>query len=143
MKKTNLLMLILGLFACGLIAAGCGDDDSDDSGSDAATTEATTEEEAPAEEPAEEEPAEEEESSESSSSGGATPEDVLAACEDLIAGTPAEAAGQAGCEAAADALEQCLTEADDVPEDEGARETFVAACEDAADQALAALEAAG
>jgi hypothetical protein len=66
---------------------------------------------------------------------------VLTACEEAIAGTPAEDVGQAGCEQAAEAFETCLTEAEGVDED-SARETALAACQDAADQAVEALEAA-
>ena len=66
---------------------------------------------------------------------------MLAACEDVIAGTPGEEAGQAGCEAAADAFEQCLAQSENV-DDEAAKETALQACQDAADQAVEALESA-
>lgn len=117
------------LLATGLIAVGCGDDDEDEPTTDAPATEA-------------EAPESDSGSEESESSEGSTPADVQAACEDAIAGTPGEEAGQSACEAAADAFEQCATQAESVPEDNGARETAVKACQDAADQTVDALNSA-
>ena len=125
--------VLIALLAVGLIAAGCGDDDDEGSTDEPAATEEATDTGG-----TESDAAETEEASE----GGSTPDDVLAACEDAIAGTPGEQAGQAGCEAAANAFETCLTESEDLP-DEAAKETALAACQDAADQAVAALKAAG
>ncbi len=125
MRIGKWMLALMALLACGLIAAGCGDDDEDSASSD--------------------EPAATEESSDTSSDDteaeGSTPDDVLAACEEAIAGTPGEEAGQPGCEAAAEAFEQCLTQSEDI-EDDASRETALAACQDAADQAVDALKAA-
>ncbi len=118
----------VALLATGLIAAGCGDDDEEAATSDAPATEESSEATS--------------ESEGSSSSEGSTAADVQAACEDAIAGTPGEEAGQPACEAAADAFEQCAAQAEDVPDESGARETAIQACQDAADQAVAALEGA-
>jgi hypothetical protein len=127
-----LVLLVVGLLACGAFAVGCGDDDdststaatptdtsttSDDSGDDTSTT--------------------------SDDSGdSSTPDDVYNACLDVIKGTPAEAAGETACAQARDAFEQCASQADSI-DDAGAHDTAVAACQDAADQAVAALQAAG
>src|SRR5580765_5052267 len=92
MRKGTLLVTFAVLVSFGLFA-GCGGDDSSDSSSTAATT--TTEDT----------------SSGGTSSGGATPDDVYNACIDAISGTPAEAAGKAGCQAAKDAFEQCTQQA--------------------------------
>jgi len=118
MRIAKWMLALMALLACGLIAVGCGDDDDDSSSDEPAT----------------------EESSEAAAEGS-TPDDVLAACEDVIEGTAAEDAGQAGCQAAADAFEQCLAQAEDV-EDEDSRETALTACQNAADQAVEALQAA-
>ena len=119
MRIAKWMLALMALLACGLIAVGCGDDDDDSSSSDEAATEESAE----------------------ASAEGSTPEDVLAACEDVIEGTAAEDAGQAGCEAAADAFEQCLSQSEDI-DDEDTRETAVTACQNAADQAVEALEGA-
>ena len=119
MRIAKWMLALMALLACGLIAVGCGDDDDDSSSSDEPATEETAE----------------------ASAEGSTPEDVLAACEDVIEGTAAEDAGQAGCEAAADAFEQCLAQSEDI-DDEDSRETAVTACQNAADQAVEALESA-
>ena len=60
----------------------------------------------------------------------------------MVEGTPAEAAGQTACGQAREAFEQCASQAEDVAEGD-ARELAIQACQDAADQATAALEAAG
>lgn len=126
MRNAKWILALVGLLACGLIAIGCGDDD-EDTGTDEPATEESSEDTSS------------EDTSEDTSAEGSTPDDVLAACEDAIAGTPGEDAGQAGCEAAADAFETCLAESEDI-EDDSARETALAACQDAADQAVGALE---
>jgi len=125
MRISKWMLALIALLACGLIAAGCGDDDEDSSSSDEPATEESSDSG----------------SDDSSSTEGSTPDDVLAACEEVIEGTAAEDAGQAGCQAAADAFEQCLAQAEDIGND-GARETALGACQDAADQAVAALKAA-
>ena len=129
MRIAKWMLALIALLACGLIAVGCGDDDEDTSSDEPATEETSSSETS------------DEAESDDTSTEGSTPDDVLAACEDAIEGTAAEDAGQAGCQAAADAFEQCLAQAEDVSDD-GARETALAACQDAADQAVAALESA-
>jgi hypothetical protein len=119
MRTTKWILALTALLACGLIAAGCGDDDSSTSSS---TSSDSTD------------------SGATSSSGGSTPEDVLSACQDAIAGTPAEAAGEAGCQAAADAFQQCSDQAEAA--DSAAADTALQACQDAADSAVKALESA-
>jgi hypothetical protein len=125
MRIAKWMLALMALLACGLIAVGCGDDDEDSGSSDEPATEESSDSS----------------SDDSSSTEGSTPDDVLAACEEVIEGTAAETAGQAGCQAAADAFEQCLTQSEDI-DDEAARETALTACQDAADQAVAALESA-
>jgi len=122
MRITKWMLALVALLACGLIAVGCGDDDDSSSSDEPATEESS-------------------EAADEAAAEGSTPEDVLTACEDVIEGTAAEDAGQAGCQAAADAFEQCLAQAEDV-EDEDTRETAVTACQNAADQAVEALQSA-
>jgi hypothetical protein len=122
------LIVLLGLLACGLIAAGCGSDDSSSSSSTSAettTTEATVSS-----------------TTASDTGGGSTPDDVYNACIDAIAGTPAEQAGQAGCEGARTAFETCSKQAENAPEGT-ARDAAVAACQQAADATTAALQSGG
>jgi hypothetical protein len=125
MRIAKWMLALMALLACGLIAVGCGDDDDSSSSSDDTATEESSSSG----------------SDDSSSTEGSTPDDVLAACEDVIEGTAAEDAGQAGCQAAADAFEQCLTQSEDI-DDSDAQETALAACQDAADHAVDALESA-
>jgi hypothetical protein len=74
-------------------------------------------------------------------SGSATPDDVYQACLNAIKGTAAEKAGQAGCAQARDGFQQCMTQASNAPEGT-ARDTALKACQQAADQATAALNSA-
>lgn len=127
------MLALVALLACGLIAIGCGDDDESTTDEPATTESSDTGSEDSDSEDTESEPTESE---------GSTPDDVLAACQDAIAGTPAEGAGEASCQAAADAFEQCLTQAEDISDD-SARETALNACQDAADQTVDALKSAG
>ncbi len=60
----------------------------------------------------------------------------------MIKGTPAEAAGETACAQARDAFEQCTTQAESAPEG-NARDLAIQACQNAADQATQALQAAG
>ena len=60
----------------------------------------------------------------------------------MIKGTPAEAAGQTACEQARSAFEQCQKQAQAIG-DSSAQNTAVQACQDAADQTVAGLQAAG
>jgi hypothetical protein len=80
-------------------------------------------------------------SSSSSSSTGNTPDDVYNACIDAISGTPAEAAGKPGCEAARTAFQKCSDQASNLPS--SAKDKAVAACQKTADAAVAALKSAG
>jgi hypothetical protein len=121
--RTKWILALSALLAVGLIAAGCGDDDDS---SDSTTTTSTAEDTSGS-------------SDSSDSSGGATAEDVYTACQDAIAGTPAESAGEAGCAAARDAFEQCATQAENL--DSAAKETAIKACQDTADAAVKALQA--
>ena len=57
---------------------------------------------------------------------------------DVIEGTPAEAQAEAACEQARTAFEQCAEQAESL--EDAARDTAVAACQDAADQAISVLE---
>ena len=61
----------------------------------------------------------------------------------MISGTAAEAAGETACAQARDAFEQCASQAESLPEDNSARETAIKACQDAADQTIKGLQAAG
>ncbi len=131
MKSSKWLFALMALLACGLIAAGCGDDDE--------TTSAATTEETSAETTAEETTSED---TDTSDSDFATSDDVYNACIDVIEGTAAESAGQTACEQARDAFEQCATQAESTPEGEG-RDLAIQACETAAEQATEALQAAG
>jgi hypothetical protein len=78
----------------------------------------------------------------SDDSTASTPDDVVNACMDVIKGTPAEAAGQSACEQAGQAFEQCTQQAESI-DDSAGHDAAVQACQDAADQAVAALQAAG
>lgn len=129
MKSSKWLFALMALLACGLIAAGCGDDDE--------TTSAATTEETSAESTTEETTTED-----TSDSDLSTPDDVYNACIDVIEGTAAESAGQTACEQARDAFEQCATQAEAQPEGEG-RDLAIGACQQAAEQATEALQAAG
>lgn len=134
MRNGKWLVLMAALLASGLIAAGCGDDE-DTSSSTVATEESSTTEDSTTEATTTEE-------GDDSGSTASTPDDVYNACIDVIKGTPAEAAGQSACEQARDAFEQCAQQADAIGDD-SARDLAVQACQDAADQSVAALEAAG
>jgi hypothetical protein len=132
MKNTKWLVLLVGILACGLIAAGCGDDDEEPTSDapaveaeDTATDEAATEDSEATEET-------------SDSSGEIDAEGVYTACTDAIEGTAAEEAGQAGCEQARDAFEQCASAAVGTQ----AEESAIKICQDAAEQAIKALESA-
>jgi hypothetical protein len=119
MRIGKWMLALIALLACGLIAAGCGDDDDSSSSSSSTTS-----------------------TSSDSGSSGSSSEDVLKACQDAIAGTAAEAAGEQGCQAAADAFAKCAEEADKLSES-AAKDTAVQACQKTADAAVAALKSAG
>ena len=139
MRNAKWLALMVALLTCGLIAAGCGDDEDSSSTVATPTEETTTEDSTTEDATAEETTTEESDDSESTDS---SPDDVYNACIDVIEGTAAEAAGQSACEQARDAFEQCAQQADAIGDD-SARDLAVQACQNAADQSVAALEAAG
>ena len=118
MRNGKWILALTALLACGLIAVGCGDDDS--SSTSTAATSTTS-------------------GGSSSDTSGSTPEDVLAACQDAIAGSPAEAAGEAGCQAAANAFKQCSDQAQ-AAGNSTAAEAAVKACQETADAAVKALQ---
>ena len=136
MRNAKWLVLLVGVLACGLIAAGCGDDE------DTSSTVATPESTSTTSDDTGDETSTTSDDSGDDSSGGNTPDDVFNACMDVIAGTPAEAAGQSACESARDAFEQCTSQAESIGDSSG-QDLAVQACQDAADQAVAALEASG
>jgi len=137
MRNGKWLVLMAALLACGLIAAGCGDDDDSSSTVATPTEESTTEDSTTSEESTTEE------GDDSGDSTGSTPDDVYNACIDVIKDVPGgEAAGTTACEQARDAFEQCAQQADAIDDDAG-RDLAVQACQDAADQSVAALQAAG
>ena len=131
MRNAKWVIALVALMAMGLIAAGCGDDDDTTSAGDTAVEETTADE-----------TSSEDTTSDTSDSDLATADDVYNACLDVIEGTAAESAGQTACEQARDAFEQCTTQAEATPEGEG-RDLAISACQQAAEQATEALQAAG
>jgi len=129
MRIAKWMLALMALLACGLIAVGCGDDDDDSSSSDEPATEETSDSSS-------------DDSSDDSSSSGVDADAFLSECEDAFSGTPAEDAAASACQQAADALESCGEQAEAAGGDDAAVETAVAACQDAADQAVEQLEAA-
>ena len=122
MRKNVWILAITGVLALGLLAAGCGsDDDSTTSVSVDDTAASTT--------------VSGDDTSVTSDSGGVDTDAFLNECNDAVAGTPAEAAGQSACQQAADALEQCAGAAND--------DAAIAICQKAADEAVKQLQAAG
>jgi len=129
MRRNVGIMFVVGLLAIGgLVVAGCGDDDSTEGttvsveDTDAATTTEGTETSV---------------TTEGDAAEGASPDAVYSSCTDAIAGTPAESAGQAGCEQARDAFQKCIDTAATLDGD--AKEQALQACRDAADQAIEQL----
>jgi hypothetical protein len=134
MRNLKWLAALVAILALGLVAAGCGGDDDDTTSATTATEATTTAEDTTAEDTTAEDTTTEEIS-------GSTPDDVYQACLDVISGTPAEAAGQAGCEQARDAFQQCIDQAEATGGDAG--DTAAQLCQDAADQAIDTLKTAG
>jgi hypothetical protein len=130
MWNSKWIMVLMGLLACGLIAAGCGDDD-DDSSSDEPATE-------------EESGATGESGSTDTDSGDATVDvdEFLSSCEETVEGTPGAETAIAACEDAADALEECAATANESGDEELAAEA-IALCQKAADDAVKQFEALG
>jgi hypothetical protein len=120
MKHHQWLFACLALVAAALIAGCGGSDSSNDTSTTAAGSSSTTTTEA---------------------SGQATPDDVYNACLDAVSGTAAESAAQSACAQARDAFEQCTTQASNAPEGT-ARDQALKACQEAANKATDALNAA-
>ena len=119
MANRNWLVALVVIAALALVA-GCG---SSSSSSSSSTTSSSSG------------------SSTTSSTDNQTPEDVYNACIDAISGTPAEAAGKPGCQAAEDAFKQCQSQATSLPTAQ--QVTAQTACQAAANKAVAALKSAG
>jgi hypothetical protein len=136
MRKNLWILAVVGVLACGAIAAGCGGDDDT-----ASTTEVTVEDTDASTTTSGDDTTVTATDSTSSDSGGATADDVYDACVDAIEGTPAESAGQSSCEQARTAFEQCTKQAEAAGGD--AAETALGICQQAADEAVKQLEAAG
>jgi hypothetical protein len=142
MRELKIVAVLLAVLAIGMVATGCGDDDeSSDTTTPAAATEETTAEDTTSEDTTTEEETTTTEDSDDSG-GEASAEDIYNACIDLIEGTPAEDVGQASCEQARTAFENCAEQAEAVG-NSNAQELAVRACQQAADQTLATLEASG
>lgn len=119
------LVVLVALVAMALVT-GCGSSSSDSSSSTAASGNGGSSSSG---------------SSGSSSSGAASSTDVYNACIDAISGTPAEAAGKPGCQAAKDAFDQCSQQSSSLSG--SAKTTALNVCQDAANKAVDALKAAG
>ncbi len=126
MNIRNWLVALVAVAALALIA-GCGSDSSSSSSTPASTTSSSGSDSSS--------------TSSSSSSGNQTPEDVYNACIDAISGTPAEAAGKPGCQAAENAFKQCADQAGSLSST--AKAAALTACQSAANKAVAALKSAG
>jgi hypothetical protein len=128
MPKKISILAIAGVLALGLLAAGCGSDDS-------STTSVSVDDTAASTTVSGDDTSVTADDTSSDSSGGVDTEAFLSECNDAVAGTPAEAAGQSACQQAADALEQCAGAAND--------DSSIAICQKAADEAVKQLQAAG
>ena len=125
MPKKISILAITGVLALGLLAAGCGGDD------DSSTTSVSVDDTAASTTVSGDDTS----VTATSDSGGVDTDAFLNECNDAVAGTPAEAAGQSACQQAADALEQCAGAAND--------DAAIAICQKAADEAVKQLQAAG
>jgi hypothetical protein len=142
MRKIHLIVLVVGVFAVGLLVAGCGGSDETTSTTEATTattedTSATTSDSTSTNETT----TEGTDTTSTESSGGTTPDDVYNACIDAIQGTAAEQAGQAACEQAKNAFEQCIKQAEAAGG--SAADTAMGICQQAAEQAVKSLESSG
>ena len=129
MRKNVWILAITGVLALGLLAAGCGDDD------DSSTTVSVDDTAASTTVSGDDTSVTAEDTSSTSDSGGVDTDEFLNECNNAVAGTPAEAAGESACQQAADALEQCAGAAND--------DAAIAICQKAADEAVKQLQAAG
>jgi hypothetical protein len=123
MRIRNWLIALTALIACGLIAAGCGSDDDETTSATGGETSTTQD-------------------GDSGASSASTPDDVYQACLGAIEGTAAESAGKTACEQAKNAFAKCSEQADKAPEGT-VRDKAIAACQNAADAATAALTSGG
>src|SRR5689334_19889439 len=126
MRIAKWMLVLIGILACGLIAVGCGDDDDDSSSDEPATEESSSSDDSS--------------SDDSSSSGGVDADAFLSECQDAGQGAPG---ADEACQQAADALEQCGEQAEAAGADDDAVDAAIAICQDTADQAVEALQAAG
>jgi hypothetical protein len=137
MRKRNLFVLVLVVLSFGLIAAGCGDDDST-----SGTTVTAEDTDVSTVTDGTDTTVEDTDSEDTGDTGEpSSASDVYDACIDVISGTPAEAAGKSACEQARTAFEQCEEQASAAGGSTG--DDALAICQDAADQAIQTLEAAG
>ena len=122
MRKNVWVLLVVGVLACGVLVAACGDDD-ETSATDVTVedTDVTTTTSG-------------DETTVTTEDSGVDTEAFLDECNSAVEGTPAETVGQATCQQAADALEQCAGQAND--------DTAVEACQKVADEAVKQLQAA-
>jgi hypothetical protein len=127
----NWLFALMALMACGLIAAGCGDDD-DDSGDTTATTTA-------AEETTDDGTEETDTEDSDTDATGSTPDDVYNACKDALEEVGADEFVETGCAGARDVFEQCIAQAEEIPDD-ATREQVLEDCQLAADETVEGLE---
>lgn len=136
MRKAHLTLIVSGALALGLLAAGCGgDEETATDAAPAATTatgDTTTTDTTATDDTT---------TGEATSTEGASSEDVYNACIDAIEGTAAEQAGEAACQQARDAFEQCAKQAEAAGG--SAAETALGICQQAADQAVQSLQATG
>ena len=128
MRKNVWILAITGVLALGLLAAGCGSDDE-------STTSVSVDDTAASTTVSGDDTSVTAEDTSTADSGGVDTDEFLNECNDAVAGTPAEAAGQSACWQAADALEQCAGAAND--------DAAIAICQKAADEAVKQLQAAG
>jgi hypothetical protein len=129
MRNNKWILVLVGLLACGLIAAGCGDDEDDSSGETTTVESGATGES---------------DSTDTDAALGGTVDvdEFLSSCEETVEGTPGAETAIAACEDAADALEQCAEEANESGDEELA-EAAIEACQSAADQAVKQFESLG
>jgi hypothetical protein len=120
MRTRKAAATLASALAFGLIVAGCGDSDETSTVTIAPGTSTSTD---------------------TTSSSGASPESVYNDCIDAIEGTPAESTGQTTCRQTRDVLEQCVQQAQSLPQ--AAQASAIQICESAAQQAIDGLRAAG
>lgn len=124
MRTQRWMLALIGLLAVGLLAAGCGGDDDETTSSESSTpTEMTNE-------------------TTEATADGASAEDVYNACVDAVEGAGVEDQVMPQCEQARDAFEECANQAGNAGNDQAA-ELALQICQQAADQAVKSLEAAG